>query len=389
MSKKSDVIVVGAGLAGLSAAIHLQNAGRSVTLLEASDRPGGRVTSDHIDGFICDRGFQLINAKYPAVIELGVIEEIDFIAAPRAIEVSMGSERIAIADPRRQPFSALHRGTGTLAEKFNFAKFVFYKAKKKQSLGAALRAAGCGTTYERTLRPFLQGVFLTDPDNVDAQYGQSILKSFVSGSPGIPRYGVGQFSQALASRITDIEFNVRVEQINGTKVLTDSGSYTGTDVIVATDPTTAAQLLQLNDVAQMVGCITWYHTTDSNPSGTGRLLVDGQNRGPVINSVVISDISSDYSPRGQHLVSTTTNLSVTESEARRHLATLWGVQTQDWQLVAKYEIASALPLQSVGKALSSPTRIKEHVYVVGDHRSVPSQQGALFSGSLAAQLILN
>ena len=139
----------------------------------------------------------------------------------------------------------------------------------------------------------------------------------------------------------------------------------------------------------MVGCITWYHATDSNPSGTGRLLVDGQNRGPVINSVVISDISSNYAPRGQHLVSTTTNLSVTESEVRRHLATLWGVQTQDWQLVAKYEIASALPLQSVGKALSSPTRIKDHVYVVGDHRSVPSQQGALFSGSLAAQLILN
>ena len=274
MSKKSDVIVVGAGLAGLSAAIHLQNAGRSVTLLEASDRPGGRVTSDHIDGFICDRGFQLINAKYPAVIELGVIDDIDFIAAPRAIEVSMGSERIAIADPRRQPFSALHRGTGTLAEKFNFAKFVFYKAKKKQSLGAALRAAGCGTTYERTLRPFLQGVFLTDPDNVDAQYGQSILKSFVSGSPGIPRYGVGQFSQALASRITDIEFNVRVEQIDGTKVLTDIGSYTGTDVIVATDPTTAAQLLQLNDVAQMVGCITWYHTTDSNWTLAVEMLAD-------------------------------------------------------------------------------------------------------------------
>ena len=70
MSSKSDVLVVGAGLAGLSAAIHLQNAGRSVTVIESSDRAGGRVTSDHIDGYICDRGFQLINSKYPALIEL-------------------------------------------------------------------------------------------------------------------------------------------------------------------------------------------------------------------------------------------------------------------------------------------------------------------------------
>ena len=89
------------------------------------------------------------------------------------------------------------------------------------------------------------------------------------------------------------------------------------------------------------------------------------------------------------LISSTTGLGVTESEVRRHLALMWGVDTRDWQLVAKYEIASALPIHSPGKALTQPIKIGENLFVIGDHRSVPSQQGALFSGKLAAQLLLN
>ena len=67
MSSSSEVLIVGAGLAGLNAAITLQNSGVDVQIVEASDRPGGRVTSDVIDGFICDRGFQLINSWYSAL----------------------------------------------------------------------------------------------------------------------------------------------------------------------------------------------------------------------------------------------------------------------------------------------------------------------------------
>ena len=389
MSKKSDVIVVGAGLAGLNAAIHLQEAGRSVTVIEANNRAGGRVSSDYIDGYICDRGFQLINSKYPALIELDVINEIDFLEAPRVVEISLGRERIALGDPRSAPLSALHRATGTLSEKINFARFLFFKPKAGKSIGMALREAGCGTTYDRVLRPFLHGVFLADPDTVDVIYGHSVIRSFVSGAPGIPKFGVGRLSQAIASRVTDLQLNVRAERITGTTVQTNAGEFEGNDVIVATDATTSVQLLDLSTAAPMVGCITWYHSSESNPSGSGRLLIDGQNRGPVLNSIVISDISQSYAPSGKNLVSSTTNLGTTESEVRRHLASMWGVETRDWQLIAKYEIPSALPLHSVGQQLTQTTKVADHIYLVGDHRSVPSQQGALFSGSVAAQLILN
>jgi phytoene dehydrogenase-like protein len=266
-------------------------------------------------------------------------------------------------------------------------KFIASTPKPGQSIGQALRVTG--SVYERVLRPFLQGVFLTDPDNVDAIYGHSIIKSFVNGQPGVPRKGVGQLASALSARVSSIQYNTRVDRIEGTVVHTSNGSYSANKILIATDATTATQLLGLSEVPRMAGCITWYHAAAVNPSGNGRLVVDAERRGPIINTVVISDVSNDYAPDGQHLVSTTTDLNATESDVRRHLSVLWQTSTHEWQFIAKYEIPAALPIQSVGRTLSQSMKISDHHYVAGDHRTVSSQQGALFSGRLVAQLILD
>jgi phytoene dehydrogenase-like protein len=383
----TEVLIVGAGLAGLNAAIHLEAAGVDVTVIESSDRAGGRVASDVIDGFTCDRGFQLINAQYPALQELNVLKELDFIEAPRVIEVSLGDRRHVIGDPRQVPWTVLDKATGTISEKLALLRFIASRPKPGQSIGQALRSTG--TCYERVLRPFLQGVFLTDPDNVDSIYGHSIIKSFINGKPGVPRNGVGELSKALAQRVSNIVYNTRVDGLDLTSVHTNNATYTANKILVATDATTATQLLGLTEVPRMAGCITWYHAVSENPSGNGRLIVDGQRRGPIINSVVMSDISSSYAPKGQHLISTTTDLNVTESDVRRHLAIMWGTSTHEWQFIAKYEIPAALPIHNVGRVLSQSMKINDHHFVAGDHRTVPSQQGALFSGRLAAQLILD
>ena len=382
MANSSEVLIVGAGLAGINAAITLQAAGVDVQVVESSDRPGGRITSDLIDGFICDRGFQLINSKYPALVDLDVIKEIDFIAASRVIEVSLGNDRHALGDPRVAPWTLLDRATGTMPEKIALLRFLTFTPKKNTSVEEALKIMG--TTYIRVLRPFLHGVFLTELSNVDARYGQSIIKSFATGSPGVPRRGVAELPKALAARITSIRYGVQIDSIDNGVAHSSVGDFKAKKIIIATDATTATQLLGLNEVSRMAGCVTWYHAVDTNPSDSGRLVVDGQSRGPIINTVVISDISSDYAPAGRHLISTTTVLGATESDVRRHLSIMWGTSTHEWQLIAKYEIPAALPIQSVGRELTQSVKISDSLYVVGDHRAVPSQQGALFSGRLAA-----
>ena len=387
MANTFDFVVIGAGLAGLNAALTLQDKGADVTVVEASDRAGGRVATDRVDGFLCDRGFQLINARYPSLVDLNVINEIDFIAAPRMIEVSLGDSRHVIGDPRKAPLSALDRATGTIPEKLALLRIIFRRAKKDQSIGEVLSVIG--STYERVLRPFLAGVFLSDPHEVDAAYGMSVIRSFINGAPGLPRAGVGELPRALSKRIKNLQLNTRVEAIQANRLETSSGEILAKKIIVATDPTTAMQLLDLTEPTPMVGCITWYHSAQVNPSGTARLIIDGQRRGPVINSIVISDISPSYAPAGSHLVSSTSAVGINESDVRRHLALMWGVDTREWALIAKYEIAAALPLHSVGRALTQPLKISENIFVAGDHRSVPSQQGALFTGKLAAELAFN
>ena len=385
MPKK--VIVIGAGLAGLSAAITLQNEGVDVTVLESSDRPGGRVTSDVIDGFICDRGFQLINANYPEIKHLEIMKDIDFVVASSVIEMARNESRIRIGDPRKAFFSVFNSETGTLIEKIRLIKYLLIR-KNVASVGEDLKANGLGKTYERVLRPFLTGVFLADPLIVNAESGRTAIKQFIRGKIGLPAQGCRAFSEALAARVESIEYGVQVNSIKQNRVKTSRGSYEADAIIVATDATTAAQLLDLTDVPQLIGCTTWYHSTTQSPTQSASLIVDSQNRGPLVNTMVISNMVSSYAPAGKSLISSTSVLPATESEVRRHLSILYGVDTRKWKLVAKYEIPSALPLPALQGAAISGSHVRDSIYVAGDYKSAPSQNGALLSGRLAALSVL-
>lgn len=371
-----EVTVIGAGLAGLSAALTLQGAGRLVRVIEASDRVGGRVASDVIDGFTLDRGFQLINSQYPELKRLKVMEEVDFIAAPRAVEISLGEDRIVLGDPRSHPLSAFSSETGSLTSKVNFLRYLYSHSNVSISVEDELQKLG--DLYKKVLCPFLTGVFLTSPANVNAVIGKEIIRSFISGKPGIPTRGVGALPEALAKRISNIELGRNINSLN---------ELTG-PVIVATDVTTAAQLLDMTSVPKLAASTTWYHEIPTQLTSSKCLVIDGQKRGPVVNSIAISNLAPSYAPAGKTLLSSTTVEFASESEVRRHLALLWGADSSDWSLIAKYEIPKSLPIFAPGAQGVTSAKISNNIYVAGDYRSTPSQNGALLSGRLAAEELL-
>jgi protoporphyrinogen oxidase len=384
----SPVVVIGAGLAGLSAALQIQKADREVIVLEAAERAGGRVQSDSIDGFTCDRGFQLINAKYPELVALNVLGELDFRFADRAINVAIDNKLHRLGDPRRYPFTAFDQATGSILEKLALVKALIGKPEANQSIDEYLIRAGLGKTLDRVLKPFLRGVYLTDLSSVLAPAGLEIIKTFIGGKPGLPRDGVGALSVALANRVSDLRLGVAVNSIKAGKVLTTAGEIAANKIIVATDSTTAAQLLDLTSVTKLAACTTWYHSAPTTPVSHGQLIVDGQNRGEVINTLVISNFIPEYAPVGRNLISSTTDLGVTESEVRRHLATMYNCDNRDWELVAKYEIPAALPIGAMAIDQPIQTLVREGIYLAGDGQVSPSQNGALKSGRLAALAVL-
>lgn len=381
-------VVIGAGLAGLSAALTLQEAGADVTVLDASDRVGGRVGSDLIDGFILDRGFQLVNLNYPEIKRWGIGEELDFKLAPRSVRVSYDQSHVTLGDPRNSPFSIFSNYSGSLASKVGFLKYLLTAPRANESVEEHLLRCGTSDLYSRVLKPFLQGVFLADPARVSAVVGREVIGTFISGRSGIPANGVAALPQVLAKRVANLQLNTRVEEIRGNLLVTNHGDITAQKVILATDLTTAGQLLGARQVTPLLSSTTWYHTTDIAPSVSAQLALDSQNRGPVVNSIVISNLSANYAPAGESLISSTTISHASESEVRRHLALLWGASTADWRFLAKYEIHSALPLFAPGAQNIKSSRMSENIYIAGDYLTAPSQNGAMLSGRLAAQELM-
>lgn len=373
-----DCIVVGAGLAGLSAVRDLEKSGKSVLLLEASDSVGGRVKNDYIDGFICDRGFQVINPKYPEVAKSGVLKSLDFKYISGQIRLSDYQRKVGYS------FATLSSKFGPVGEKLNLLGFVANpKISNLKSFGDY--TASFPTLYERVLKPFLTGVFLSDPKNIAADVAQEILRSFVKSLPGIPAGGVGQFSQALAAPIANLKLNERVELVTKGKVVTTSGQYNAKFIIVATDPTTAAQLVAGISLPKMFESTTAYFATSELPNDGKNLVISSNSK--LVNSIVISQVSAKYAPAGQHLVSATSLSPITESVFRKELASIWHMNTQHWQYVANYEIKQSLPAHLPGQSKSRNPFISDGIYVAGDHMATPSQQGAMKSGYLAAQAI--
>jgi len=378
------VIVVGAGLAGLSAAIYLQKFGKKVIVLEASDRPGGRVATDNVEGFLCDRGFQLINTRYPELKALGVMEQIDCVAAPRVVDIKVDGQVIQLGDPRTAPQSILNSRIGSWREKANFVKYLAKPVEKNSTIGYALKLNGVGSLYTRVLKPFLSGVFFADPETIDAGIGRDLIQHFIIGSPSIPRAGAGEVARALAKQVDDIRYGVRVEAISGLTVKSSAGDFDGDGIIIATDARSAAALTGQNLAAHMNSSVTWYFATDTSPSSSKNLRIDGSGETSILNSLVISNLVPEMAPVGHSLISTTTLKGSDEAQIRRELAILWGVSTENWRLVARYDIPDSLPMFAPG--YQRPTqKIGERIFLAGDYCTEPSQNGALLSGRLAAQ----
>ena len=373
------VAIIGAGLAGLSAALTLQESGCEVEVFESSDRVGGRVATDLIDGFRLDRGFQLINSSYPELVRLNVISELDFVFASRTVDIALEQEVTSLGDPRENFFATFNSASGSFREKLSFLGYLARPSQLGSSVEDELQHYG--NLYQRVLKPFLSGVFLTSPANVDSVSGKEIIRSFISGKPGLPALGAGELPTALARRINTIHLGAHIDSLDAVKA--DA-------IIVAADLTTAAQLLDIPNVPKLAASTTWYHEVPIEMTLSDRLLIDGLVRGPVINSIAISNMVPTYAPLGKTLLSTTTIDFASESEVRRHLATMWGVSTSEWSLIAKYEIPKSLPIFSVGSHGVQSAKIADNLFVAGDYRTAPSQNGALLSGRLAAQeLLLN
>ena len=405
----ADVVVVGAGLAGLATALHLERAGRHVVVVEASDAAGGRIRTDEVDGFLLDRGFQLYNPAYPEGRQMLDAVELDLKSFERGAIVAGDSGRWRVADPRQHPTwvpDALRAGLGG---PLGLLRLGWYGARCATSpprrlatrtdvaTVEALQTAGADDDLlDHLLAPFLRGVFLESDLATSRRFGDLILRSFVRGTPGVPARGMQALPMQLAAQVADLHLNQPALSVAPGYVRLTDAVIGARAVVVAVGPGVVADLLPSLGRPETRSCTTWYHRPDQAPGdlsfGYPLLTVESATSpiGPLVNSAVLTHAAPSYAPPGASLVSSTAldlHGSATDDVVRAQLAHLYGVDTSRWELIARYEVADALPAMLPPLQLRRPIDLGEGLFVAGDHRDTASIQGALVSGRRAAAAV--
>lgn len=405
-STDAEVVIVGGGLAGLAAARRLDRAGVDWLLLEAGSELGGRVATDVVDGFTLDRGFQVLNTAYPRLPALVDLDALELCPFTPGVLVRRGGSLHRMEHPLRRPGSiveAMRAPIGSVVDRARFAAYVGHCAggSVERLLSApevtaetALHRAGLSHRFvEEVARPFLSGVFadrsLSTSSHVLAMY----VRSFARGRIAVPARGMAALPAAVAAPLPAGRVRVAspVAKVAGDSVsLVDGGLLRARAVVVAAAPAPAAALAGL-PAPRMLGLTTYYHASDTPVLAEPTLVLDGDRREIVANTVVISQAAPSYAPAGRHLVSTSV-VGVDgppEPVVRAELGRLYGVDPSSWSVVAVVPVPEALPAAPPPRGrLRAPVSLGDGLYVAGDHRDSPSIQGALASGWRAAGTVV-
>src|ERR671912_650269 len=300
------IIVVGAGLAGLTCAKVLRERGAEVAVFEASDGVGGRVRTDEQDGFLLDRGFQVYFTSYPVAGRHLDYEALDFRDFDPGVIVRRGPEESILSDPLRDPKAlvpSLLSEAATLADKLRTLEIVASTSTVGISAGDEdgetdtstleyLKLAGLSERYvDSFFRPFYGGITLNRELTTSARVLRFTLRMLASGGTVVPALGMGEIPRQIAAHLPegDIQLNSRVQAL-----LRDRGRVVGVRsvgkeheadaVVVATDAPAAGALTGGAVPEGSVGEVCIYYETDE--LGSGKKILLNAEDGAFVNNAV-------------------------------------------------------------------------------------------------------
>jgi len=405
-----DVIIVGAGMAGLTCATYLNRFGIKPLVIEASDAVGGRVRTDAQDGYLLDRGFQILLTAYPEAKQLLNYDALDLKTFQSGALIRLNGGFSTMSDPFKEPskfISTLLSPVGSLIDKLKVLKLSqevskestedFFTTQGTDTLSFLQAYGWSEDMIANFFKPFFGGVFLENELATSSNFFRFVFKQFYNGEAAIPARGMQAIPTQLANQLPAgaIQLATRVEKITGnTVLLSDGQTLTANSIVIATDATQADRLLNRSQQRTFNTTTCTYFAADRSPL-TEKMLALNPNRLSVVHNVCVpSDIAPSYAPDGKSLISVSTQgiSGVDEQKLTAHIVqelTSWfGEEVKTWKYLRTYYLPESLEKYTESTPPSS-LKIAQNLFECGDHVAYPSLNAAMATGRKVAEMIAN
>lgn len=405
-----STVIIGGGISGLTCAKYLNEKGYSFMLLEGSDALGGRVRTDKVDGFLLDRGFQILLTNYPEAKKILNYNNLDlkYFGSGAMIKAEKGFMKME--NPFRNKMAYLtmaFSSVGSLSDKLKIRKFAnelaeisddeFFKMEATDTLTFLRNYGWSEKMINNFFKPFYGGVFLENDLVTSSNFFQFTFKQFFKGDAAIPADGMQAIPEQIAEMLprNSIRKNARVKGFEGNQIFLDGGEVITADrIVVATDPKTSDKLLgETNERAYNITTCTYFSAETSPLKGQKFIALNPNRRGAVHNICVPSDISSHYGNAGKSLISVSTqgleklderNLT---NRIKRELFDWFGASVNVWKHLKTYHIPESLVQYRAGSERQN-SKLGDNLYRCGDYLAYPSLNAAMQTGREVAQMIM-
>ncbi len=376
-----------------------------MVVVERSDRVGGRVATDRRDGFLLDRGFQVLLTSYPEVQDRLDLDALELRAFRSGSAVRLPDRTCLIADPYREPWTAVRalftpllslpdalRAHGLRRRLLGSGPF---EGRASDLLADSGISEGLLASF---FRPFFQGVTLDAELGVPADYFAFLFRMFAHGEATLPRDGMAAVPQQLARRLPEgsVRLQTGARAVGRDHVVLDDGTrLDASGVVVATEGPAAARLTEAPAPSghRSTTCV-YFAVRGAPPFAPKVLLLNGTGAGRTLHMSVPSVVQPSYAPDGHHLVSVTTLGDADEhvvEAVRADLRAWFGNAADDWTHLHTSAVPYALPELDPDEAVmerQGAVSLASGVVVCGAHLATPSIQGAMSAGRSAAELVL-
>lgn len=402
---KTQVAIIGAGISGLSAAIQLKSAGIDFKILESEHEVGGRVRSKNIDGYVIDRGFQVLLTAYPEAKNLLDYEKLNLKTFDSgAMILHESGKKSKLGDPLRQIsslFPTLFSGVGSLQDKMKILRLsglvksqsietIFNQ--EEQSTLARLQSFGFSQKIiDQFFKPFFSGIFLEQELKTSSRMFDFVFKMFSQGVAALPQKGMQEIPLQLWEKVgkEHVLLNRNVQSIEkGTVHCKNGESISADHILLASEPNHL--IPEAVNINRSYVSTTNVHFVSKDSIYPEALIALNSSKSKLVNNICqIDNISEGYSS-SQHLISTTIVGDKTPDNLEKALkkeVSKWFPSSENWELLDVQKIDYALPTQQSVQYDAKIERL-ENLWFTGDYLSNGSLNASMRNGRKMSEEII-